>query len=168
MTTAGENNKGFSLVEILVVIGIIGVLATIAFVTMGGTRDKARDTKRKHDLAQIGRFMSLSCYMPSGGPGTYDLVPLMEELKASKPQYSAFLKKVPKDPKSGTDTESFYRYTVSLDGSKCVLYANLENEEEEVTLGALSEPTPGGGTGVLDAGGAAGWNGSSLYYQISN
>lgn len=167
MTAAGKNNTGFSLVEILVVIGIIGVLATIAFVTMGGARDKARDTKRKHDLAQIGRFMSLSCYMPSGGPGTYDLVPLVEELKASRPQYASFLKSVPKDPKSGTDTESFYRYEVNAGGSKCALYANLENEAEEVTLDLLAEPTPGGGTGVLDAG-AVGWNGTSLYYQISN
>jgi hypothetical protein len=57
-------------------------------------------------------------------------------------------------------------YTVNNNG-KCAVYANLENQDEAVTLLNISTPTPGGGTGVLEAT-SAGWNDSSKYFQVSN
>jgi len=42
---------GFSLIELLVVISIIGLLSTMAMVAMSGSKKLARDTKR---IAQIG------------------------------------------------------------------------------------------------------------------
>jgi prepilin-type N-terminal cleavage/methylation domain-containing protein len=44
---------GFTLVELLVVIAIIGLLSTIAVVSLGTARGKARDTKRIADTKQI-------------------------------------------------------------------------------------------------------------------
>ncbi len=65
--------SGFSLIEILVVIAIIGVLSTLGVVYLRGTVVKARDTKRMSDINQIGRFLSFGCLMPDGGAGEYDL-----------------------------------------------------------------------------------------------
>jgi len=45
--------KGFTLIEVLVVIAIIGILATVALMSFTGTRAKARDSKRKADLHQV-------------------------------------------------------------------------------------------------------------------
>ena len=45
--------KGFTLVELLVTIGIIGILAVIAFVSLNGARQRARDSKRIDDLKQV-------------------------------------------------------------------------------------------------------------------
>lgn len=73
---------------------------------------------------------------------------------------------VPRDPSAGTKTESFYKYIVTGE-KKCALYANFENKNEKVTLPALTEPTAGGGTGVLKAI-TDGWNNSPIYYQVSN
>lgn len=43
---------GFTLVEILVVISIIGLLASLTLVSFTGTQKSARDTQRKSDLKQ--------------------------------------------------------------------------------------------------------------------
>lgn len=160
-------SRGFSLVEILVVIAIIGVLATIGVVALSGTRAKARDSKRKNDINQIGRFLTFGCLLPDTGDGEYDLNQLIAELVAKYPQYASSVPKNLKDPKTGTDTISNYKYIVADNGSRCVLYANLENENEPITLPSLTQPTPGGGKGVLESS-TAGWNGTNKYFQISN
>ncbi len=45
--------KGFTLIEVLVVIAIIGILASIIIVSTNGVRSKARDSKRVFDTQQI-------------------------------------------------------------------------------------------------------------------
>lgn len=51
-------NKGFTLVELIVVITILAVLATIAFITLGDYPVQARDSKRAADLRQIATKIS--------------------------------------------------------------------------------------------------------------
>lgn len=45
--------KGFTLIELMIAIAIIGVLATIGFTAFQGTRKSARDAKRKADMEAI-------------------------------------------------------------------------------------------------------------------
>jgi len=162
-----NNKKGFSLIEILIVIGIIAILGTVVYVALGSTRVKARDTKRKVEISQIGRFLSMSCFLPAGGDGEYDLTDLIVEIKAAYPQFANSIDSAPKDPSTGTDLQSNYKYLVTGNGSNCALYANLENSEEPITLSGLTDPTAGGGSGVL-TGSGIGWNGTNIYLQYSN
>ncbi len=48
-----KKQKGFTLLELLVVIGIIGLLASIIVVNLTGARRRARDTKRVADVRNI-------------------------------------------------------------------------------------------------------------------
>lgn len=45
--------KGFTLVELLVVVAIIGVLTTVGFVSYQNIRDKAQDSKKKTEIDSI-------------------------------------------------------------------------------------------------------------------
>jgi len=161
-----KNRPGFSLIEIMVVILIIAVLATMVIALISNVRTKANDTKRKAELSQIGRFLTASCYLPDAGAGTYDLIDLINELIAKDTKYQALNVQAWRDPKTGTVTEANYKYLVTADNN-CSLYANLENNSEPVTLPDISVPTPHGGSGVF-ASSTPGFNGSTKYFQVSN
>lgn len=51
------DKKGFTLIELLVVITIIALLSTLSIVSIGNIKGKARDSRRMHDLSQIGKAL---------------------------------------------------------------------------------------------------------------
>lgn len=54
-----NHQKGFTLIEILVVIAIIGILASVVLAALNSARSKARDAQRKETLKQISRAAEL-------------------------------------------------------------------------------------------------------------
>ena len=66
-----RKQKGFTLVELLVVVAIIGLLSTLAVVSLNGIRERARDTKRINDVGAVQKALELvksekGSYKPSG------------------------------------------------------------------------------------------------------
>jgi type IV pilus assembly protein PilE len=53
MKIAKLNNKGFTIVELLIVIVIIGILATIGFVAFSGAQNKANKSTAQSTLSQV-------------------------------------------------------------------------------------------------------------------
>src|SRR3989344_604929 len=52
-------DKGFTMIELLVVIVIIAIMASIAIFGVQGARESGRDAKRKADLANIQSALEL-------------------------------------------------------------------------------------------------------------
>jgi len=48
-----EDRGGFTIVELLIVIVVIGILAALVIVTYNGIQQKARDTERKTDIKAV-------------------------------------------------------------------------------------------------------------------
>ena len=51
--------KGFTLVELIVVITILTILGTIGFIQLGGFQGSARDSVRTSDLANLTKGLEI-------------------------------------------------------------------------------------------------------------
>jgi len=68
-----QKHEGFTLIELLVVISIIGILSTLAVVSLNNARVKARDAKRVSDIKQLQTALELYASDKNGYPAASDL-----------------------------------------------------------------------------------------------
>lgn len=69
-----NKQKGFTLIELLVVIAIIGLLSTLAVVSLNNARQKSRDAKRVADVKQVQTALELYFTDAGGYPLTTGVV----------------------------------------------------------------------------------------------
>lgn len=120
--TSLKRQKGFTLVELLIVIIIIGILATLVIVTFTGIQAKARDSKRQTDINAIQSTVEAF-------HAQYGFYPNAAELQDATFR-SSFLKGFDpaalKDPK----TNAFYTYTTTKDdGTACATTVLANNAD---------------------------------------
>ena len=74
MSIRKARESGFTIVELLIVIVVIGILAALVIVTFSGIQQKARDTKRQTDIKAIhGHLESYYAQNGSGYPILADI-----------------------------------------------------------------------------------------------
>jgi general secretion pathway protein G len=121
-----KKQGGFTLLELLIVIVIIGILALLIIPNITSAPKKARDTKRKTDLTTIRKgleeyFVNNNVY--PGSSGTIGPSGALAELAAGS---APIVKTLPTDPK-GTAPYT-YVYTPANSNSAYTLTACLEND----------------------------------------
>lgn len=69
MISLKSKQSGFTIVELLIVIVVIGILAGLVITTFNGIQQKARDTERETDVkalhSQLEAFWAQKAYYPS-------------------------------------------------------------------------------------------------------
>lgn len=63
---AKRKETGFTIVELLIVIVVIGILAAIVIVAFNGVQGRAKDTQRDNDLKSVQKALELY-YIDNGG-----------------------------------------------------------------------------------------------------
>jgi type II secretion system protein G len=133
-----QHQRGFTLIEILIVMVIIGILATLSIGSFQSSQQKARDAERKSDLQQIAN--SLEAYY--NDYGQYPASTLTFKLTGCAgggecdwgdpfvdDNGTTYMVELPADPKA---QHSYYYVS---NGTYYQLYARLENTmDAEVPL----------------------------------
>ena len=96
-----QQQRGFSLIEIMVVVIILGILASLVVPKLMSRPDDARVVKAKHDILGIQNALDLyrldNGFYPSTDQGLFALVQKPSTRPTPK-QWKAYLKSLPKDP----------------------------------------------------------------------
>ncbi len=137
------SNNGFTLVELLVVMAILGILTVITLGNFRTSQIKARDAQRKSDLRQIANALEayyndhsvypssnasgfiLACFC-SNGNEPCDWTQDLGQREFCDENNTVYMSKVPGDPLS--DPEHAYCY--ESDETYYKLYAILENKND--------------------------------------
>jgi type II secretion system protein G len=105
-----QKNSGFTIVELLIVIVVLGILASITVAAYGGIAQRARDGQRYSDVKTIAKALELY-YTDNGSyPAPPDDMPCANEHDTARSgcpnwtwligKLSAYVAKLPIDPKN--------------------------------------------------------------------
>ena len=128
-----QNKKGFTLVEVLVVIFIIGLLSSIVLVGLGTFRARGRDTRRIADLRSVQTVLELYYAKNGQYPDAND----WSGLRSAVVGAGVGVDSLPNDPINGED----YKYGASSNLQRYTLGAVLEDNSHS----ALRDDVDGGG-----------------------
>lgn len=156
-----KNKKGFTLIELMVSIAIIGILTAIITTNFTSSKAKSRDAKRVSDLAQIQ--LALSLYFDrcnSYPPGI---------ITSSKAQnclatFGDFIQVIPTD--SGTSYTYVHNTSLGVT-TDYVLRATLETNSSALSDDIDDASRPAWAGGNVIACGATPDASPNLYYCVS-
>lgn len=136
--------NGFSLIELLVVLGIIAVLTGLVAFNFNAARMRARDVQRKSDLKELRSALEL--YKNDNNqqyPSTTDYSTLIGTLSAA-----GYVSSTLSDPKLAVtgDPSSWdeYDYDPGVNNVSYTLKICMENRADDILVGSTTDCGPGG------------------------
>ena len=134
-----KNIKGFTLIEMLVVIAIIGLLSSVVLVALGPSRNKAKDARVVSDMNQVRAIAetlfsngSYAATLAVGGTGDTGIQSLNTDVKANNGSVDMVI--------AGGGTAAYSAYAKLNSGS----YYCVDSKGNAVTLAATGGITATG------------------------
>ena len=123
MNNKNKDQSGFTLIELMVVIAIVGILSSIAVISMSNSRSKARDSRRMADITAMQEAVEL--YMESHATPPD---PAQETWAGLESDLGPFVQggTLPLDPQASDG----FRYAYCHFGYNYVIAGVMENNQE--------------------------------------
>jgi general secretion pathway protein G len=141
-----SKKSGFTMIELLVVIVILGILSVIGLGSFSASQQKARDSRRKTDLRTIGDALEVYYNDKGGYPSSASGLILGCGAAAQETctpggiwensdNSTTYMVQIPTDPSGGM-------YYYISDGTYYQIYARLENDRDrDVPTDVNGDPT---------------------------
>lgn len=156
-----KGRRGFTLIEILIVVAIISILSSVVLIGLGPTQSSGRDARRLSDLRQTMNGLELYYNKCGYYPGTSVASPCGNFAQINSDGWNAIttsltgsgigISTLPKDPVSGHT----YFYGSNAAGSSYIVAATLENVNNTVftsyTAPAVAGYTISGNSGATNS-----------------
>ncbi len=130
-----NSKRGFTLIEMLIVVAIIGILASIVVVGIGPAQKRGRDSRRVADLRQVQTALELY-YGKTGSYPSGNLASDWPTVEATLIGGDIGTNNLPTDSRGNPASGDGYQYK-STDGSSYVLRATLEEVGSSLLKGSL-------------------------------
>jgi general secretion pathway protein G len=138
-----SSRRAFTLIEMLIVVAIIGILASIVLIGLGPVQRQGRDARRQADLREVQNALELYYNKCGHYPGTTDCATVAAAGEVEWSDLSTVLvgsaigvNQIPTDPSGGQT----YRYATNTGGTTYVLEADLENPSNPALKSSLLPP----------------------------
>jgi prepilin-type N-terminal cleavage/methylation domain-containing protein len=121
-----NKKNGFTLIEVLTVIAILGIIALLVFGNFIRSLKKARDSRRKQDLNQIRTALDVYYSVHEAYPTATEPPGLVWGGTLTDDDDRVFMQKLPSDVNANLN----YVYQAPSTGDYFILYSCLENTED--------------------------------------
>lgn len=157
INTHDKTSRGFTLLELLIVIAIIGILSVVVVVALDSSRAGSRDANRASQMQEF--LKALELYYTEAGSypddGIADGGAALEFVEGSVPgnelRISEYLSRIPEDPRY-LESEG-YHYCVDSVGSSMYLIINTEKDKGGTDYCTVSRGPRAYGSGICTLGG---------------
>ena len=140
--------KGFTIVELLIVIVVIGILAAIIIVTYNGIATHARDTRRLDELVGLGKVLEIyhaenggypRCDTTTGPNISYTPITGTVSSCLADELVPAYITTLPTDPTN--NGSNVYFYAAGYEKTDTTSFTN--NSSDNFILGVKEEASTG-------------------------
>lgn len=128
-----NHSKGFTLIELLIVIAIIGLLATLAIVSLTTAQKKSRDAKRLADLKTLQNGVEI--YFRENSVYPITTAATNQTWVNFGATIQQFVSNMPIDPMNDDASGYVYSYASNDAGTEYILSAKLENTDHDALAG---------------------------------
>ena len=135
-----KQKRGFTLIEILIVVAIIAILASVVLIGLGPTQRAGRDARRISDLHEVQTALQLYYNHNAKYPSTADYATLITDLEGDA---TIGVTQVPNDPNNASGAT--YSYSDTDSGQNYVIGAQLETGSQ--VFNGYNAPANIGGVG---------------------
>lgn len=129
---------GFTLIEILIVVAIIAILASVVIVGLGPVQKKGRDARKVADLKEVQTGLEL--YYSKNGNYPDTGISSWDNLKTTLIGAGISVNSIPVPPSGGS-------YCYASDGTTYVIATKLEDTENIALKSSFTGTVPAGGMG---------------------
>ena len=124
---------GFTMIELLVVVAIIGLLVSLILVRFNGIQRKSRDTRRIVDVGELAKALNLYNNDFAAYPIYDGYITGSDSVSTALKNYG-YLRSIPLDPMNRQVDSITYKYDYSSDGANFQIQYCMETDSVPNTL----------------------------------